>query len=155
MAIIKTGNLQDFPFGATAASPSAGDNTTRVATTEWVRDRIAYDPSIIAFGKDTVRAAGTGDNPFGIKFQRACTFTSVTFRAATADASGSGVYKIQKNGADVSGMTATVAFGSQVAGGTATGTWSFAAGDIMTLVCVSNGTTPGKGLMADILGTAD
>jgi hypothetical protein len=117
------------------------------------RGAIPYPLSIIAFGKDTTRAAGTGDNPFGVKLQDACTFTSVTFRVATADSSGSGVYKIQKNGADVSGMTATVAFGSQVAGGTATGTWSFAAGDILTLVDVSNGGTAGKGLCADIKGT--
>lgn len=116
---------------------------------------IPYPLSIISFGKDTVRAAGTGDNPFGIKIQDASTYTSITFRVATADASGNGVYKIQKNGSDVSGMTATIAAASQVTGGTATGSWSFSAGDILTLVCTSNGTTPGKGLMADIKGTLD
>ena len=84
--------------------------------------KVPNDVNIVAFGKDTTRAAGTGDNPFGVKLKRATTFTEVTFRGATADASGSGVYKIQKNGVDVSGMTATVAFGSQIAGGTVTGT---------------------------------
>lgn len=109
--------------------------------------------SIVAFGKGTTRAAGTGDNPFGHKHQFATTYTSITFRGATADASGNGVYKVQKNGVDVSGMTATVAAANQVAGGTATGSWAFAVGDILTLVCVSNGTTPGLGLMADLKGT--
>ena len=90
-----------------------------------------------------------------MKLKRATTFTEVTFRGATADASGSGVYKIQNNGVDVSGMTATVAFGSQIAGGTVTGTWAFTKNDVLTLVCVSNGGTPGKGLVADLLGTAD
>ena len=100
-------------------------------------------------------SAGTGDNPFGHKHQFATTYTSVTFRGATADGGGSGVYKIQKDGADVSGMTATVAAASQVAGGTVTGSWSFAVGDILTLVCVSNGTgAVGKGLCADLKGTA-
>lgn len=123
------------------------------------RGAIPYPLSIIGFGALTNREAGTGDNPFGVKLQDAVTFTSLTFRAATADSSGSGVYKIQKNGSDtgVSGMTVTVAAANQVAGThascTVTGTWSFAAGDVVTLVCVSNGGTAGKGLCVDMKGT--
>lgn len=115
-----------------------------------------YDLSIPAFGKSTTRAAGTGDFPFGVKFQRAVTLSSVTYRGNTADASGNLVVKLQKNGSDtgMTGSSATIAFGSQVAGGTATGTWSFAAGDILTVVVVSVGTTPGLGLIADITGLA-
>lgn len=115
-----------------------------------------YDMSIPAFGKSTTRAAGTGDFPFGVKLQRAATFSSVTYRANSADASGNLVVKLQKNGSDtgMSGSSATIASANQVAGGTATGTWSFAAGDILTVVIVSVGTTPGTGLIADITGLA-
>jgi hypothetical protein len=115
-----------------------------------------YDLSIPAFGKSTTRAAGTGDFPFGVKLQRAVTLSSVTYRGITADASGNLVVKLQKNGSDtgMTGSSATIAFGSQVTGGTATGTWSFAAGDILTVVIVSVGTTPGTGLIADITGLA-
>jgi hypothetical protein len=154
----------DADLTAIAALTATTDNFIVAVSSAWASRTpaqarttlaIPYPISIIAFGKDTTRAAGTGDNPFGIKIQDACVFTSITFRVAGADASGSGVYKVQKNGVDVSGMTATVAFGSQVAGGTATGSWAFAVGDILTLVCVSNGGTPGKGLVADIKGTVN
>lgn len=111
------------------------------------------DVSIVAFGATTARAASSyGDFPFGIKLQRAITFTSVTFRVATADASGNLVVELRKNGSQVSGTSTTIAAASQVAGGTSTGTWSFAAGDILTVYVTAVGTTPGKGLIADITG---
>lgn len=141
-------------YGTSSSTACVGNDARLSDTRTPTVGTSPYDLSLIAFGKDTTRAAGTGDNPFGVKLQRATTFTSATFRCAIADSSGSGVYKCQKNGADVSGMTATVAFGSQVAGGTVTGSWAFAAGDILTLVDVSNGGTPGKGLIVDLLGTA-
>lgn len=110
------------------------------------------DVSLVGFSKDTTRATGTGDNPFGVKLQRAVTFTSVTYRAATADASGNLVVELRKNGVAVSGSAATIAAANQVAGGTATGSWSFAEGDILTVQITGIGTTPGKGLVADIKG---
>ncbi|MEV0247983.1 hypothetical protein AB0H76_15425 [Nocardia sp. NPDC050712] len=132
---------------------SSGDSRltdTRTPTT----GTVPYDVSFIAFGKDTTRATGTGDNPFGLKLQRAVTFTSVTYRVATADASGNLVVELRKNGSAVSGSSATIAAANQVAGGTATGTYAFAAGDILTVQITGVGTTPGKGLIADILGLA-
>lgn len=110
------------------------------------------DMSIVAFGAATARATGTGDFPFGVKVQRPITLSSVTYRAATADASGNLVVELQKNGATLSGSSATIAYGSQVTGGTATGTWSLTTGDILTVVITAVGTTPGKGLVADIKG---
>jgi hypothetical protein len=110
------------------------------------------DVSIVGFGASTARAVGTGDFPFGIKLQRAITFTSVTFRVATADASGNLVVELRKNGTQVSGTPTTIAAASQVTGGTSTGTWVFAAGDIVTVQVTAVGTTPGKGLIADIKG---
>lgn len=110
------------------------------------------DLSLVAFAATTTRATGTGDFPFGVKLQRAVTFSSVTFRCATADGSGSLVVELQKNGSQVTGTSTTIAYGSQVSGGTSTGDWSFAAGDILTVYVTAIGGTPGKGLCADIKG---
>ena len=110
------------------------------------------DVSIVAFGASTARAVGTGDFPFGVKLQRAVTFSSVTFRVATADASGNLVCELRKNGTQVVGTSTTVAAASQVSGGTSTGTWNFAEGDIINVYVSAVGATPGKGLVADIRG---
>jgi hypothetical protein len=132
-------------YGGALGTPSSG-----VATN--ITGQVA-DVSIVAFGAATARAAASyGDFPFGIKLQRAVTFSSVTFRAATADASGNLVVELRKNGTQVSGSSTTIAAASQVAGGTSTGTWAFAAGDIITVYVTGIGTTPGKGLIADVKG---
>jgi hypothetical protein len=114
-----------------------------------------YDLSIVGFGSTTVRAASSyGDFPFGIKLQRPVTFTSVTFRVKTADASGNLVVELRKNGTQVSGTPTTIAAANQVAGGTSTGSWAFTTGDIITVFITAVGTTPGNGLIADITGLA-
>ncbi len=112
-----------------------------------------YDLSIMGFGGSTARAVGYGDNPIGVKLQRAATLTSVTFRAATADASGNLVVTLRKNGSLITGTSTTIAAANQVAGGTSTGTWACNAGDIITIYVTGVGTTPGNGLVADITGT--
>ncbi|NKY53057.1 hypothetical protein [Nocardia vermiculata] len=43
-----------------------------------------------------------------------------------------------------------MAAANQVAGGSSTGTWAFAAGDILLRVVTGVGTTPGKGLIVEI-----
>lgn len=112
-----------------------------------------YDLSIIAFGTYTARVANSyGDFPMGIKLQRAVTFTQVVYRVNVADASGNLVVQLRKNGTTVTGTSATIAAANQVAGGTVTGTWAFAAGDIITVYVTGVGTTPGAGLIADIRG---
>jgi hypothetical protein len=113
---------------------------------------LPYDLSIVSAGKDTVRAVGTNDFPMGVKLQRPVTFTSVTYRGNTADASGSSTFELRKNGVAVAGSSLAVAFGSQVAGGTITGTFAFTTGDIVTVQTTALGTTPGTGLVADLLG---
>jgi hypothetical protein len=110
------------------------------------------DQSIVVAASQTTRATGTNDFPFGIKLQRAITFTAVHYRCATADASGNLVVELRKNGVAVSGSAATIAAASQVAGGSATGSWAFAVGDIITVQVTGIGTTPGKGLIADVAG---
>lgn len=145
------------PVGATGATGPAGTTTWAGITGKpstfapTAAGQVA-DVSLVAFGANTDRAVGTGDFPFGVKLQRAVTFSSVTYRCATADASGNLVVELRKNGVAVSGSAATVAAASQVAGGTATGTWAFAAGDIITVQVTGVGTTPGKGLIADVAG---
>ncbi len=162
MSLTKQDQAQRYVYKASAAiwyvtnhisNADSRLSDTRTPTT----GTVPYDLSVVAFGKSTTRAgSSTGDFPFGVKMQRSVTFTSVTYRVNTADASGNLVVKLQKNGSDtgMTGSSVTIAAASQVAGGTGTGTWSFAAGDILTVVIVSVGTTPGTGLIADITGLA-
>lgn len=114
---------------------------------------LPYDLSLVSFSPFSVRAVGTGDNPFGIKIQRNCTLSNVTFRCATADASGNLVVELRKNGVTVVGSSTTLSAANQISGVTQSGTWSFAAGDILTVYVMSVGNTPGAGLVADFLGS--
>ena len=146
----RTGNVTlavaDVTNAVATSDSRLSDNRTPTAAGQ------VADVSIVGFGAATARAVGTGDFPFGVKLQRAITFTSVTFRVATADASGNLVVELRKNGTQVAGTPTTIAAASQVAGGTTTGTWAFAAGDIISVQVTAVGTTPGKGLIADIKG---
>ena len=139
-------------FGTTSSTVCVGNDSRLSDARTPTAAGQAADLSIVAFGAGTTRAAGTGDFPFGVKLQRAVTFSSVTYRVATADESGNLVVELRKNGTAVSGSSVTVAAASQVAGGTATGTWAFAVGDVVTVRVTGVGTTPGKGLIADIRG---
>ncbi|WP_446224990.1 hypothetical protein ACTWPB_07690 [Nocardia sp. IBHARD005] len=141
-------------FGATSSTACVGNDARLSNTRTPTAGTSPYDLNVCGFGKDTVRAAGTGDFPMGVKLQRAAVFTSVTYRASTPDASGNLVVELRKNGVAVSGSAATIAAASQVAGGTSTGSWSFSVGDILTVQVTAVGTTPGKGLVADITGLA-
>ncbi|WKW84822.1 minor tail protein [Gordonia phage Jamzy] len=114
---------------------------------------VPNDITMVVAGKDTTRATGTNDNPFGIKLQRSVTVTKLTARAVTADASGSLVVELRRNGTAVSGASVTIAAASQVAGGTVTGSWAFVTDDILTVNVTTVGTTPGKGLVVDLQGT--
>lgn len=124
---------------------------TRTPTT----GTVPYDIHYVAFGKSSTRAASSyGDMPFGLKLQRAVTFSKVTYRCNTASASGDLVVELRKNGVAVSGSSATIAAANQVAGGSATGTFAFTEGDVLTVYVTAVGTTPGTGLIADIKGLA-
>lgn len=148
------GRVGDVVLDVTDVANAVATSDSRLtnARTPTAAGQVA-DISIVAFGASTARAATSyGDFPFGVQLQRAITFTSVTFRCATADASGNLVVELRKNGTQVSGTSTTIAAASQVTGGTSTGTWAFAAGDILTVYVTGVGTTPGKGLVADIKG---
>lgn len=137
-------------LGTTGSTAAAGNDSRLSDTRTPTAGTSPYDLHIVVCSKDTVRASGTGDFPFGLKLQRAITATSVTVRAATADASGNLVVELRKNGTAVSGTSTTVAAANQVAGGSSTGTWAFAAGDILLPAITGVGTTPGKGLIVEI-----
>lgn len=138
----------------TANSTTALTNKTINAANNTLTG-LPYDLCIIAFGTYTARVANSyGDFPMGTKLQRAVTFTQVMYRVNTADASGNLVVELRKNGATVSGTSTTIAAANQVSGGTATGSWTFAAGDILTVYVTGVGTSPGAGLIADIKGSA-
>jgi hypothetical protein len=141
-------------FGTTSSTACAGndarlsDNRTPATGTQF------YDPTIVVIGDSVARSVGAGTFALGIKLQRAVTFTAVTFRCVTADASGNLVVELRRNGTQISGTPTTIAAASQVAGATTTGSWSFAAGDILTVYVTAVGTTPGNGLTVDLKGTA-
>jgi hypothetical protein len=142
--------------GLVKNTTTTGVLTIGAAGTDYVAPGSSpYDMAIMGFGSATARAASSyGDNPMGIKCQRAATFTSVTFRVNTADASGNLVCELRKNGTQISGTSTTIAAASQVAGGTSTGSWAVTTGDIITVFITAVGTTPGNGLVADVTGTA-
>src|SRR5487761_1336986 len=152
----QTFQASDTIVGRATTDTLTNKTITAASNTITLTGIVPYDLSVVGFAKGTTRAAGTGDFPMGIKLQRAVTFTSVTYRANTADASGNLVVKLQKNASDtgMTGSSVSIAAASQVAGGTGTGTWSFSAGDTLTVDVVSVGTTPGTGLIADITGLA-
>jgi hypothetical protein len=126
-------------------------NSTDAVTKGYVATGQAYD--VIGFAQTlATRATGAGDNTLGARIARNCTFTSVTFRCITADASGNLVVELRKNGTQVAGTPTTIAAANQVGGATTTGSWSFSAGDILTVYITGVGTTPGRGLVADITG---
>jgi hypothetical protein len=112
-----------------------------------------YDFSIIQSSAWTPRFAATyGDNPFGVKLQRACTLTSVTYRCYTADASGSMTVSLTRNGTIIGTTSTVISSVSQVSGATTSFSQACSAGDIIDVYVSAVGTTPGNGLIADITG---
>ena len=140
-------------YGSSSGTAAEGNDSRLSNTRTPTAGTSPYDLCIVAFAQGTTRATGTGDFSFGVKIQRAAVFTSVTYRGATNGGSGNLVVELRKNGSAVSGSAATIAAASITTGGTATGSWSFAVGDILTVQITTADTTPGAGLIADILGT--
>lgn len=144
-----TGGLSINGQSAVATNdPRLADTRTPTSGTQF------YDTTLPGAGDTTTRAVGYNDCALGMKLQRPVTFSKVTFRCLTADASGSLVVELRKNGVAVAGTSVTIAAASQTAGASATGSWSFAEGDVLTVYVTSVGGTPGKGLIADLKGLA-
>ncbi|AMS02601.1 hypothetical protein BJD55_gp165 [Gordonia phage Yvonnetastic] len=133
-----------------------GSSSSSVVKRSYVDGKIEpYDMTIVAFGKDTTRATGTGDNPFGIRLRRAVQLKAVHYRCNTASGSGTLSVELRQNGVAIAGTAAAIAVANQVTGATVSGlSVNLAAGDILTVQITAVGGTPGKGLVADIEAVA-
>lgn len=113
-----------------------------------------YDPVIVILGKGTVRAVGANDFLYGLRLRRAVTVDSVMVRGATNGVSGTTVVQVLKNGSATGMTSVSCSEGSYVTGAENTGSWVFAAGDIISVSITSVGTSPGKGLIVELRGSA-
>lgn len=93
------------------------------------------------------RAVGLGENVDGYRIPYAMTITSVAYQMGTADGSGTTTVELRKNGTTVAGSGGT----ASVTPTPVTGTFAFAAGDILTVYINTIGTTPGKRLTANMI----
>lgn len=97
-----------------------------------------------------------GDNPLGYRVLQPFTLTGIVYYGETADASGSTVVEVRKNGTQIAGSPKTI---------TAANQWTYdtdvtvsnlniavAAGDVLRPYITSVGGTPGKGFGATLLG---
>ena len=141
---------------ANVTTPKLADASVTLAKLdEDVQAALAASPYDVSYPQTLgQRAVGYGQNTIGVKLVRDVTFTQVIYRCGTADASGSLTVELRKNGTAISGTSKTIAAASQVAGDSATGSWAFTAGDVLTVYITAVGTTPGVGLVADIMGEA-
>ncbi|WP_143861458.1 hypothetical protein [Nocardia amikacinitolerans] len=141
-------------FGTTSSTACVG-NDARLsdARTPTAAGQV-YDVAFVA--QTGTRTTGAGNVlPQGHKLDRPVRFNRVIYRGNTADASGSLVVELRKNGSQISGTNLTIAAADQTAGGanaTASGTWDFAEGDILSVHVASVGSTPGTYLVANIKG---
>lgn len=110
------------------------------------------DVNYWVFGAEADRETGLGDNPLGIRLQRAVVIESFHPRCVTAGG-GNLTIELRKNGAAVAGSSHTIAAGSQVTGTTKTGVSAeFAAGDVLTVAVTAAAGSAGKGLVVDMKG---
>ncbi|OBA62177.1 hypothetical protein A5780_19145 [Nocardia sp. 852002-20019_SCH5090214] len=140
----------------TAAGTACEGNDSRLsdARTPTAAGQV-YDIYYVHTTGGTARAVGGGNvAPQGIKLERNIRATQVRYRGNTAGASGSLVVELRKNGSTVTGTSKTIAVADQTAGGanaTNTGTWDFDAGDVLLPYITGVDTTPGNGLVVEIL----
>lgn len=136
--------------------PTDGSVTnTKYAATSITLDKVAtsakpYDFSFVQ-SLDT-RAVGYGEMVYGVRIPKAITITSIHFRMGTADASGETtcqLYSSATAGAantEIAGTSGTAAIDPTAV----TGAISIAAGTYLYVYTSAIGTTPGKGLIAEI-----
>ena len=101
------------------------------------------------------RAVGYLELPGGLTLSDPCTITKIVYSFDTADASGSTTVELRKNGATIAGTSLAVSAANQTAGAltarTVSGlTVNLAEGDVLAVYASGVGTTPGKGLTANI-----
>ena len=124
----------------TLALDAGGVGVSQLATAA-KKEGISYTQTL------STRATGLGQIDDGVALPYACNVVSVKYRMGTADASGTTTVELRKNGSTVSGTSGTASTSPSAV----TGTWAFAAGDILTVYITAVGTTPGLRLTADII----
>jgi len=98
------------------------------------------------------RVVGAGNTiPEGLRIERALTVSKVTYRGETAG-TGNLIVELRKNGVAVAGTSATIAAANHALDSSVTGTWSFAAGDRVTVHVTTADSPAGKGLQASLAG---
>ena len=130
----------DLSTNRTISIASGGVGLTQLATAAKT-EGVSYLQTALT------RATGAGQLVDGIAMPYAVTITSVKYRMGTADASGTTTVELRKNGSAVSGTSGTASTSPSAV----TGSWSFSAGDILTVYTTAIGTTPGSRLTADII----
>lgn len=93
------------------------------------------------------REVGLNQMEDGFEFPYNANVISVKYRMGTADASGTTTVELRKNGSAIVGSSGTASLSPS----TVTGSWSFSAGDKLTVYTTAIGATPGKRLIADIV----
>lgn len=96
------------------------------------------------------RAVGLNKIEDGYKMPVPMTITAVRYRISTADGVGNTTVELRKNGTPLASPSSSGTGATNPSW--ITGSWSFAAGDVLTVYVSAVGTTPGKGLYVDILG---
>lgn len=164
LSLVVGTNVQawDTDLDAIAALAASNDDIIQRKAGVWTnRTKAQYVTDLIGAGlpydvsflhSTGTRATGLGANSMGIRLARACTLTSVTYRCATADASGNLIVVLQRNGTAIATSQGTIAAANQVAGATVAFSQAFVAGDILTANITAVGSSPGTGLIADITG---
>lgn len=136
------------------------DNT--VSTTKYIDGSItipklattarAYDFSFVQ-SLDT-RSVGYGEMVYGVRIPRSIVITSIHYRMGTADASGASYAEIRTGATAASAPSLLTGTGGILAidPTPVTGSFSVAAGTYLYIYTSAIGTTPGKGLIAEIQG---
>lgn len=103
------------------------------------------------------RAVGYLETPGGLTLPDACIIKQITYSFDTPDASGSTTVELRKNGATIAGTSLPITAANQAGGSgtltarTVTGLGvTMAEGDVLNVYVSTIGTTPGKGVTANI-----
>ncbi|MDG3012701.1 hypothetical protein G4X40_21410 [Rhodococcus sp. D2-41] len=101
---------------------------------------------------ETVRKVGAGAMAMGAPMEFPATLQRHKVRLATADASGSTIVELRKNGTAIPGATVTIV--APALSAVVTGTWPVAIDDVIVPVVTQVGGTPGKGLTSSVGGVS-
>ncbi|ACH62134.1 hypothetical protein MYRNA_133 [Mycobacterium phage Myrna] len=129
---------------------AAGKQVLQIASLTALRTALAIPYPIHYAQTFITRAVGYGENTMGLRIQDACTINSITWRCGTAGVGGNMSVELRKNGALVTGTQTAITPAQQASALTVTGSWSFAAGDLLQVYVSQVSPTPGVGLVADM-----